>query len=99
MVRTIAPEFAAKQDPKVLRWGIYVFVFVTSVAVAVANPSILDLISVVGGVFIAFLLYIVPMLLYRNAIAYKHYANRVETWFVFLMGIVIICVAVWQIFA
>lgn len=99
MVRTIAPEFAAKQDPKVLRWGIYVFVFVTSVAVAVANPSILDLISVVGGVFIAFLLYIVPMLLFRNAIAYKHYANRVETWFVFLMGIVIICVAVWQIFA
>ena len=99
MVRTTAPGLADKVGANTLKWGIYIFVFVSSVIVAVLNPSILDLISVVGGVFIAFLLYIVPMLLFRNATAYKHYANRLETWFVFLLGIIIVAVALWQAFA
>lgn len=80
-----------------MRWGIYVFIFVTAVAAGIANPSILDLISVIGGIFITFLVYIVPMLLFRNAKAYRHYANLPETWFV--LGLVIIAVAVWQMLA
>ena len=53
----------------------------------------------VGGVFITFLVYIVPMLLFRYAKDYKRYANKPETWFVFVLGTVIMCVAIWQMFA
>ena len=63
------------------------------------NPSILDLISVVGGVFITFLVYIVPMLLFRYAKDYKRYANKPETWFVFVLGVIIMGVAIWQMVA
>ena len=99
LVRAVAPGAAERLDPKKLRWGIYVFIFVTTVIAGIVNPSILDLISVVGGVFITFLVYIVPMLLFRYAKDYQRYANKPETWFVFVLGIVIMCVAVWQMFA
>lgn len=39
------------------------------------------------------------MLLFRNAKAYRHYANLPETWFVFVLGLVIMAVAVWQMLA
>ena len=98
LVRAVAPKFADRISPKAMRWGIYVFVFVTTVAAAVINPSILDLISVVGGVFIAFLVYIVPMLLFRNAKAFRRFANKPETIFVFVLGVIIMGVAIWQMF-
>lgn len=98
LVRAVAPEFANRISPKAMRWGIYVFVFVTTVAAAVINPSILDLISVVGGVFITFLVYIVPMLLFRNAKAFRRFANKPETIFVFVLGVIIMGVAIWQMF-
>ncbi|UBI09307.1 amino acid permease [Corynebacterium coyleae] len=98
LVRAVAPEFANRVSPKAMRWGIYVFVFVTTVAAAVVNPSILDLISVVGGVFITFLVYIVPMLLFRNAKAFHRFANKPETIFVFTLGVIIMGVAIWQMF-
>ena len=88
-----------RMDPKKLRWGIYVFIFVTTVIAGILNPSILDLISVVGGVFITFLVCIVPMLLFRYAKDYQRYANKPETWFVFVLGVVIMGVAIWQMFA
>lgn len=69
----VAPGFAERTSPAAMRWGIYVFIFVT------------------------FLVYIVPMLLFRNAKAYRHYANLPETWFV--LGLVIMAVAVWQMLA
>ncbi|OHQ52078.1 septum formation initiator [Corynebacterium sp. HMSC070H05] len=98
LVRAVAPKFADRISPKAMRWGIYVFVFVTTVAAAVVNPSILDLISVVGGVFITFLVYIVPMLLFRNAKAFHRFANKPETIFVFVLGVIIMGVAIWQMF-
>ncbi|OFT70600.1 septum formation initiator [Corynebacterium sp. HMSC05C01] len=99
LVRAVAPKFADRVSPKAMRWGIYVFVFVTTVIAAVVNPSILDLISVVGGVFITFLVYIVPMLLFRNAKAFRRFANKPETIFVFVLGVIIMGVAIWQMFA
>lgn len=65
---------------------------------AILNPSILDLISVVGGIFMTFLVYIVPTLLFRKAKAFRHYANRPSTLFVGLMGVIIMGVTVWQMF-
>ena len=99
LVRAVAPGAAERLDPKKLRWGIYVFIFVTTVIAGILNPSILDLISVVGGVFITFLVYIVPMLLFRYAKDYQRYANKPETWFVFVLGVIIMGVAIWQMFA
>ncbi|MDK8800079.1 amino acid permease [Corynebacterium coyleae] len=98
LVRAVAPKFADRVSPKAMRWGIYAFVFVTTVIAAVVNPSILDLISVVGGVFITFLVYIVPMLLFRNAKAFHRFANKPETIFVFVLGVIIMGVAIWQMF-
>ena len=67
-------------------------------AVAVINPSILDFISVIGGIFMTFLVYLVPFLLFRRAKAYAHYANRPDALIVGVMGVVIMAVSVWEIF-
>lgn len=96
LVRVVAPEASKKIDQRLLNYGIYVFVFVTTVAVAVYNPSILDLISVVGGIFVTFLVYLVPNLLFRKAKAFRHYANRPGTLFVGIVGVIIMGVTVWQ---
>lgn len=39
------------------------------------------------------------MLLFRHATAFRHYAKQPEAIFVFGLGIVIICVTVWQMVA
>lgn len=98
LLRVVAPNTAAKISPRVLNVGINIFIFLTTVAVAVLNPPIMDLISVVGGIFITFLVYLVPSLLFRRATAFKHYANRPDTIFVGVMGAIIMAVAIWQLF-
>lgn len=99
LLRAVAPKASEKWNPRVVRAGIYLFVFLSTVAVAIFNPSILSLISVVGGIFITLLVYIVPMLLFRHATAFRDYAKQPEAIFVFGLGIVIICVTVWQMVA
>jgi len=99
LIRVAAPGFASRISSNALRWIVNIFVFVTAVLVAVANPSILDMISVVGGIFVAFLVYIMPGLLFNKAIAFKHYARRPDTIFVFALGLVIMGVTVWNIAA
>lgn len=96
LLRVAAPTFAQRISENALRWLINLFVFVTATLVAVFNPSILTLISVVGGIFVAFLVYLVPTLLFRKATAYKHYANRPDTIFVGIMGIIIVIVTIWD---
>lgn len=98
LIRVAAPGVADRINPQTLRWCIYVFVFVTTVLVAVLNPSILTLISAVGGIFVAFLVYIVPNLLFNKATAFKHYARRPDTIFVLIMGVIIMGVTIWQMF-
>ena len=96
LLRVAAPNFAQRVSENTLRWMINVFVFVTGTLIAVFNPSIMTLISVVGGIFVAFLVYIVPTLLFRKATAYKHYANRPDTIFVGIMGVLIVGVTIWD---
>ena len=99
LVRSVAPDVAARFSTSTLRWAVNIFVLVTAVLVAVLNPSILDMISVVGGVFVAFLVYIMPALLFAKATAFKHYARRPDTIFVFVLGLVIMGVTVWDMVA
>lgn len=96
LIRVVAPETAKRIDDRLLDYAVYLFVFVTGVVVAGINPSILDLISVVGGLFMTFLVYLVPTLLFRKATAFRHYANRPDTLFVGVMGVVIMAITVWQ---
>ena len=99
LVRVVAPGFASRVSTTALRWTVNIFVFVTAVLVAVANPSVLDMISVVGGIFVAFLVYIMPVLLFHKATAFKHYARRPDTLFVLVVGLVIMGVTVWDMVA
>ena len=99
LVRSVAPDVAARFSTSTLRWAVNIFVLVTAVLVAVLNPSILDMISVVGGIFVAFLVYIMPALLFAKATAFKHYARRPDTIFVFALGLVIMGVTVWDMIA
>ena len=99
LVRSVAPDVAARFSTSTLRWAVNIFVLVTAVMVAVLNPSILDMISVVGGIFVAFLVYIMPALLFAKATAFKHYARRPDTIFVFALGLVIMGVTVWDMIA
>ncbi|MBA1836589.1 septum formation initiator [Corynebacterium sp. zg912] len=99
LLRGIAPNFASRFSTTSLRWAITIFVLVTAVIAAVLNPSILDMISVVGGIFVAFLVYIMPVLLFHKATAFKHYARRPDTIFVFVVGLVIMAVTVWDMVA
>ena len=99
LVRSVAPDVAARFSTSTLRWAVNIFVLVTAVLVAVLNPSILDMISVVGGIFVAFLVYIMPALLFAKATAFKHYARRPDTIFVFVLGLVIMGVTVWGMIA
>lgn len=99
LIRVAAPGLASRISTDALRWIVNIFVFVTAVLVAVANPSILDMISVVGGIFVSFLVYIMPVLLFHKATAFKHYARRPDTIFVLVMGLVIMGVTVWSIAA
>ncbi|AWB84931.1 hypothetical protein C3E79_10990 [Corynebacterium liangguodongii] len=94
----IAPRATQGVSDRVLRYGVIAFVFVTGVLVAVLNPSILDLISVIGGIFMTFLVYLVPFLLFRKAKAFAHYAHRPDALFVGFMGAVIMAVSVWEMF-
>ena len=99
LVRSVAPGVAARFSTSTLRWAVNIFVLVTAALVAVLNPSILDMISVVGGIFVAFLVYIMPALLFAKATAFKHYARRPDTIFVFVLGLVIMGVTVWDMIA
>ena len=97
LLRVAAPNFAQRVSENTMRWVINAFIFITGTLVAVFNPSIMTLISVVGGIFVAFLVYLVPTLLFRKATAYKHYANRPDTIFVGVMGVIIVGVTIWDL--
>ena len=95
LLRSAAPGVAVRFSTSTLRWAVNIFVLVTAILVAVLNPSILGMISVVGGIFVAFLVYIMPALLFAKATAFKHYARRPDTIFVFVLGLVNMGVTVW----
>ena len=76
---------------------IYVIVFVATALVAVFNPSIMDMISVVGGIFVAFLVYLVPVYMFKKIDDYSQFKNDIWNYFVFGMGLVIMAVTVWNL--
>ena len=62
MVRLIAPRTANRLNRRGLLTIVYTFIFVTGTLVSVFNPPILSLIYLVGGVFDAVLIFLLPVI-------------------------------------
>ncbi|VEH71847.1 Threonine/serine transporter [Corynebacterium segmentosum] len=88
---------ANKLSRRALLNTIYVIVFVATTLVSVFNPSIMDMISVVGGIFVAFLVYLLPVYMFKKIDDYCQFKNDIWNYFVFGMGLVIMAVTVWNL--
>lgn len=97
LLRSAAPSWAERVNPAVLKYGIYLFVFMTVTLVAIINPSIMDLISVVGGIFVVFLVYWLPVYVFKTVREYRPFRNDPWYYFVVGMGIITAGVTVWNL--
>ncbi|MEY8208595.1 amino acid permease [Corynebacterium sp. MNWGS58] len=99
LFRRIAPETAKKFNDRQINVMTYLFVFITAVIVSVVNPSVLELISIVGGIFVALTVYIMPLLLFRKHERYEQFRGIWSNYFVFGAGILIIITTVLDLFS
>lgn len=94
----VAPSVKNVPDCKMNLW-IYLFMFVVTTVVAVINPSILDMISVVGGIFFALMTYLLPMYAIKKVDALKRFRGRKTNYFVIVMGVVVLIATIWDMFS
>lgn len=86
------------QDGAMLGKGVALFIFVTTWAVAVLNPSILGLIETLAGPVIAAILYLMPMYAIGKVPALARYRGAVSNVFVTLAGLIAISAILYGIF-
>ena len=98
LFKTVAPKTAERIPRRNLLIGIYVFAFVTTTLVAVFNPSIVTLASLVAGVFVVFMVYLLPVYMFRNLDVYKHFRKDKANYFVLGLGVVIMLITIWDLF-
>ena len=98
MVRLIAPRTANRLNRRGLLTIVYTFIFVTGTLVSVFNPPILSLIYLVGGVFDAVLIFLLPVYMFHRVKEYKTYRHDPWNYFVFFFGSVILAVTIWDLF-
>ena len=96
LLKNAAPQLAEKVSHRTLLNIIYVIVFVCTTLVAIFNPSIISMISVVSGVFVAFIVYLVPVYMFKKLNVYKQFRNDPWNYFVFCMGLLIMAVTIWD---
>ncbi|MDK6813195.1 aromatic amino acid transport family protein [Corynebacterium sp. UMB6689] len=96
LLKNAAPQLAEKVSHRTLLNIIYVIVFVCTTLVAIFNPSIISMISVVSGVFVAFIVYLVPVYMFKKLDVYKQFRNDPWNYFVFGMGLLIMAVTIWD---
>ncbi len=99
LARSIAPNALQNMPDRTLSLIIYAFVFIVTTIVAVANPSVLDMISVVGGIFIALLVYVLPLAVFRRHAAYQRFRNIPSNWVVGAIGLVLVGVTLYKLFS
>ncbi len=90
IVRSLLPARVPQPRERTLRRAIAVFVFLTTWAAAVLNPSILGLIESLAGPVIAVILYLMPMYAVRRIPALAPYRGQLSNVFVTVAGIVAI---------
>lgn len=88
VVRGIADSRGAALDERRLRRVIAAFIFVTTWAAAIVNPSILALIETLAGPIIASVLYLMPMIAIRRVPALAPYRGKLSNVFVTVAGVV-----------
>lgn len=71
-----------------MRWGVALFIFISTWIVAVLNPSILSLIEMIAGPIIASILYLMPMYAIRTVPALQQYRGKLSNIFVTIAGLV-----------
>ena len=98
LFKTVAPKTAARIPRRNLLIGIYVFAFAATTLVAVFNPSIVTLASLVAGVFVVFLVYLLPVYMFRNLDVYKHVRKDKANYFVLILGLIIMAITIWDLF-
>lgn len=94
LLRLAFPKQVKKHKRKTMLALIYFITFVGTTLVAIFNPSIVSMISVVGGVFVAFLVYLLPVYMFKKLDVYERFKNDKWNYFVFGMGLVIMTVAI-----
>lgn len=97
LLRIAVPRLANKVSRRTLLNIIYIIVFTATTLVSVYNPSIVDMISVVGGIFVAFLVYLLPVYMFKKFDDYSQFKDDIWNYFVFGMGLVIMAVTVWNL--
>lgn len=98
LFKLVAPNASERLGGRRLDLATYAFIFVATTLVAVANPSILDLITLVGGVFFAFMTYILPMIVIYRVDSFAPLRRRVSNYFLMVMGVVVMGATVWSMF-
>lgn len=94
LVRAIAPKATATMAQRTLLNWIYVGLFAATTLAAIFNPSIIDMISVVGGIFVAFLVYLLPVILFKKVKVYERFRNDPINYAVFIMGLIVMAGAI-----
>ncbi|MDO5644942.1 MAG: aromatic amino acid transport family protein [Dermabacter sp.] len=91
IVRQVLPGVANRLGTKGITIAVAAFIYITSVIVAIINPSILGVIESLGGPVIAAILYIMPIVAIYTVPALEKYRHRWFTnAFVVIMGLVAI---------
>lgn len=88
IVRGFVDRDGSRIGDRGLRRAIAVFIFLTTWAAAVVNPSILSLIESLAGPVIAIVLFLMPMYAIRKVPALAHYRGRWTNVFVVVAGLV-----------
>lgn len=94
---TIAPD-AGRVPDRALKQGIAAFIFVTTWAAAILNPSILGLIEMLAGPVIAAILYLMPMYAIYKVPALRQYRRQLSNIFVIVAGVVTISAIFYGLF-
>lgn len=92
------PGLTRRLSPRAFDLWTYFFIFVTVSLAAVFNPSILSLITLVGGIFFTFLTYLLPMLCVHCVPALEQYRGRATNVFVTVMGLIVLATTVVTMF-
>lgn len=95
LVGLVFPASKKVSTRKMDLW-VYLFIFIATSIVAVFNPSILDMISVVGGIFFALMTYLLPMFAIYKVDALKKFRSRKTNYFVMVMGVLVLFATIWD---
>ena len=94
----VVPRATKKLSPRALDLWTYLFIFICASLVGIFNPSILDMITLVGGIFFALMTYLLPMYAVHRMDALKKYRGRPSNYFVIVMGSIVLVATIWSLF-